>query len=108
MYDGWRVGFRGDDFDQHAVDEISVGHLDVKPVTAVLHTCFQYLQREREREYLTEVEAWRIKQLENNTTQRGIKPVALLKDMGGYEHGSKGMAKNNPDNGWERTHSGIT
>lgn len=49
LYDGWRVGFGGDDFDQHAVDEISVGHLDMKPVAAVLYTCLQYLQREGER-----------------------------------------------------------
>lgn len=49
LYDSWRVGFGRDDLDQNAINEISVGHLDVKSVATVLHTRFQYLQRERER-----------------------------------------------------------
>lgn len=50
LYDGWGVGFWGDDFDQHTINEISVGHLDMEPVTTVLHTSFQNLQKESERD----------------------------------------------------------
>jgi len=47
LHDGGRVGFGGDDFDKNPIDEISVGHVDVKPVSAVFHTRLQYLQKGR-------------------------------------------------------------
>lgn len=47
LYDRWGVGFGGDDLYQNTINKISVGHLDMKPVTTVLHTCLQYLQEER-------------------------------------------------------------
>ena len=36
----------------------------MKPVTAVLYTCFYYLQKDKEKEHKTEAEAWKIKHLE--------------------------------------------
>lgn len=43
MHDGRRVVLGGDDFDHHAFDEVSAGHLDVEAVAAVLHAGFQHL-----------------------------------------------------------------
>ena len=37
LNDGWGIGLRGDDLDQHAVDEVPGGHVHVEPVAAVLH-----------------------------------------------------------------------
>lgn len=47
LHDCRRVVFGGDDFDQHTVHEVPVGHLDVKSVAAVFHTRLQNLQSVR-------------------------------------------------------------
>lgn len=43
LHNGRRVVLGRDDLDHNAVDEVSVGHLDVEAVTTVLHARFQHL-----------------------------------------------------------------
>ena len=43
LNDGWGIGLRGDDLDQHTVDEVPGGHLHMESVAAVLHTRLQHL-----------------------------------------------------------------
>lgn len=45
LHNCWGVIFGGDDFDQHTIHEVPVGHLDMKPVATVFYTGFQNLQR---------------------------------------------------------------
>lgn len=48
LHDGRRVVLGREDFDQNAVDEISVGHKDVEAVATVLHTGLQHLMWRKE------------------------------------------------------------
>lgn len=64
VYDQRRVVPRDDRTDENPLDKIPCGHLDVKPVSAVLHTGFKHLEPEKCVSYLikktnTRTKRWR-------------------------------------------------